>query len=99
MKIPKYVDTFFLLETKINRWKIYALFVYGTNIAVEFDTYIFNWFRSAIHIHQTEVTVIHLEVTDEFLFHENETNIIILGNETTPPTTQAKIPSVLCVTI
>ena len=59
------------------------------SVAVELETDVFNWFRSARHIHQTAVPVIHSKNTDEIVFNDICKNIIAWGSVTPSPTVQA----------
>ncbi len=71
--------------------KIYAFFLHtALGIAVELKTDIFNWFRSARHIHQTAVPVIHNKMSDVISFQNSNWNILAWGSGTISSTTRSK---------
>ena len=78
-------------QNKSSHENIYAFFLHtALGIAVELKTDIFNWFRSARHIHQTAVPVIYNEKTDVISFQNSEWNILAWGSGTISSTTQKK---------
>ena len=85
-----YMWIIFLFQGKQNYgWKKYDFFLHtALSVAAEFDTYIFNWFQSTRHIHQTAVPVIYFETTDEIVFNDDYRNIMAWGSDTTSPTIQ-----------
>ena len=91
-RIQLHMNTIVLIVERIKLQMVTIIFfLHATLFTVwKLDTHIFDLFCSVRHIHQTAVPVIHLEVTCEIMFNDNDRNIMAQRSGTISPTTQAK---------